>query len=981
MRKNLLLILAALCFVLSSYGQGFKVCGSKIYDPTGKEFIVKGTNAGGPGWVWPENTVGYFDHIVKWKFNTIRLVTVGAPTLDSYTSFQCPKTNWPQYKYTTFGTMREIIKKYTDAKIVVLIDWQEVGGIYTDLNCAKNWWTMLANEYKSNPYVWFDMYNEPNTSKASWASNFQTIINAIRGTGNNNIIVASGNYWAQEANSWSCSNVSDANSAILTSTLSDPAGNLVYSIHTYDQWMQCQAKLDNFLDRVIAQGKCIILGEYGIYNNSYVRPAEDYSLWSTQARKVGRIEWAFWGGDNNDLTTGGNGGGQNSTYDSNGNCTNLSTFGQKVWNDNRRVESLGTLPASCGGSSDTQAPTTPGSLAAGTATTTSIPLSWTASTDNVGVTGYNIYNGTTLITTVTTTSYTVSGLTCNASYTFGVSARDAAGNESAKATVSKTTVACSSPTEYQAESYTSQSGTTIETLNAGYSGTGYVDYGGNGTWMEWNNVNVSTTGSKTLTFRYANGSTVNRTCEVKVNGVSIGSLSFAPTSGWTNWTTAYITATLNSGNNTIRIAATTSSGGPNIDRMNIEGSTSDTQAPTTPTNLAAGTATEASIPLSWTASIDNVGVTGYKIYNGSTLITTVTTTSYSVSGLNFNTSYTLYVSAIDAAGNESAKTSIAKTTATCSDTQVPTTPTGLTSSNITQTSFTLSWTASTDNVGVTGYEVFAGGVSMGITSSTSMSIPGLTCNTAYSMTVKARDAAGNWSAASTALNVMTSACTTTSTVYQGENYTSQSGTTIQTLDAGYTGTGYVDYGGSGTWIEWNNVNASTSESFTLTFRYANGSTVNRTCEVKVNGVSVSSISFAPTSGWANWTTVSIAANLNSGNNTIRVTATTSSGGPSLDKMDVATSSQSRLKSAKINSIEKTGLLVYPNPASDIINIQMSAEGATTINIYKIAGELVYSNVLNGNINEAISTTNFGAGLYMLKVVSGDNSHLIKLVIK
>jgi len=99
-----------------------------------------------------------------------------------------------------------------------------------------------------------------------------------------------------------------------------------------------------------------------------------------------------------------------------------------------------------------------------------------------------------------------------------------------------------------------------------------------------------------------------------------------------------------------------------------------------------------------------------------------------------------------------------KITGGAPDTQAPSIPTGLTSSSVAQTSFTLSWTASTDNVGVTGYEVFKDGVSVGTTASTSMNISGLTCNTTYVMTVKARDAVPNWSAASTPLNVTTSAC-------------------------------------------------------------------------------------------------------------------------------------------------------------------------------------------------------------------------------
>ncbi|NJK94940.1 MAG: hypothetical protein HC905_08530 [Bacteroidales bacterium] len=73
--------------------QGFIVCGSKIYDPDNKEFILKGVNVGGPGWSWNENTLDYFDALVnKWKFNTIRLSTKGGPAIDSQTSFMCEKT-------------------------------------------------------------------------------------------------------------------------------------------------------------------------------------------------------------------------------------------------------------------------------------------------------------------------------------------------------------------------------------------------------------------------------------------------------------------------------------------------------------------------------------------------------------------------------------------------------------------------------------------------------------------------------------------------------------------------------------------------------------------------------------------------------------------------------------------------------------------------------------------------------------------------
>lgn len=80
----------------------------------------------------------------------------------------------------------------------------------------------------------------------------------------------------------------------------------------------------------------------------------------------------------------------------------------------------------------------------------------------------------------------------------------------------------------------------------------------------------------------------------------------------------------------------------------------DVQPPSAPTNLNAVSASTSQIDLSWTASTDNVGVTGYKIYRNGSYLTSVTGTSYSNTGLSAGTSYTYYVKAYDAAGNESA---------------------------------------------------------------------------------------------------------------------------------------------------------------------------------------------------------------------------------------------------------------------------------------------------------------------------------------
>lgn len=110
-------------------------------------------------------------------------------------------------------------------------------------------------------------------------------------------------------------------------------------------------------------------------------------------------------------------------------------------------------------------------------------------------------------------------------------------------------------------------------------------------------------------------------------------------------------------------------------------------------------------------------------------------------------------------------------TGTTADTQAPTAPTNLTVSNIAQTSATLSWTASTDNVGVTGYDVYQGTTNIGTVSTTSSNITGLTASTSYTFSVRAKDAAGNVSASSNAVSFTTTGGSTgNSTTILHEGY-------------------------------------------------------------------------------------------------------------------------------------------------------------------------------------------------------------------
>jgi len=173
-----------------------------------------------------------------------------------------------------------------------------------------------------------------------------------------------------------------------------------------------------------------------------------------------------------------------------------------------------------------------------------------------------------------------------------------------------------------------------------------------------------------------------------------------------------------------------------------------------PINLTASNETINSVDIAWSASTDNVGVTGYEVFLDGTSIATTTNTTATVTGLSLNTDYAFNVRAFDAAGNNSVLSNTANAT-TLGDTQAPTIPINLIAFNETSNTVDISWNASSDNIGVAGYEYFLDGSSIGTTTSTSVTITGLSENTAYSFNVLAFDAVGNNSALSNTANAST----------------------------------------------------------------------------------------------------------------------------------------------------------------------------------------------------------------------------------
>ncbi|MCR8643422.1 glycosyl hydrolase family 18 protein [Paenibacillus sp. N1-5-1-14] len=201
---------------------------------------------------------------------------------------------------------------------------------------------------------------------------------------------------------------------------------------------------------------------------------------------------------------------------------------------------------------------------------------------------------------------------------------------------------------------------------------------------------------------------------------------------------------------------------PNVPALwQVTQGSSDTQAPTAPSNLRSTATTASSINLAWNASTDNVGVTGYTLYQGTTVVANVSgsTLTYNHTGLTSDTTYTYTVKASDAAGNVSAASnqlSVKTSTTGTPDTQAPSVPINVTVTSVTSNSVSLSWTASTDNVGVTGYDVYQGTTLAVSVTGTTATVGGLAASTAYTFKVLAKDAAGNKSAQSTGVTGTTS---------------------------------------------------------------------------------------------------------------------------------------------------------------------------------------------------------------------------------
>jgi endonuclease I/chitodextrinase len=439
---------------------------------------------------------------------------------------------------------------------------------------------------------------------------------------------------------------------------------------------------------------------------------------------------------------------------------------------------------------------------------------------------------------------------------------------------------------------------------------------------------------------------------------------------------------------------------------------SDTEAPTTPTNVVASNQTTTTIDISWTASTDNEAVTGYNIYVDGNFTNQTANTTLQITGLSPNTSYAIQVEAKDLINNKSEKSSVINGV-TAQDSTPPSTPTALVSSSITGTTFILSWTAATDETAVAGYDIYLDGAFKVSTTDITHAVTGLTISTTYAVTVLAKDAADNKSAQSQVINVVTTDGTTNglTELFFSEYVEADTGNnkaieivnpTSSTIDlTGYTVKKQLD--GSGNWVNGLRLNAGAVKSINSgeVLVIINGGADN---SILTNQADLVIVNVAPNWGapinfngndpiglFKDDVLIDVIGTVSGGTQdfakdiTLRRKSTISTPNTSYDANEWDSFAAntfngigSHTVTLGVNDFDYTSFKMYPNPLrGNTLNLtQVQSQQITALKIYTLNGQEVVS---IQNPKKTVNLKGLKRGLYIVKIISNEKIGYKKLL--
>ena len=451
---------------------GLHVSGTRILEANGNEFIMRGVSH---PHVWFQHQTSSFANIKMFGTNTVRVVLGSGQ----------------RWGPNTAADVTNVINLCKQARLICVLEVHDTTGFGEEgaaasLDQAASYWISIASALMGQEdYVVINLGNEPfgnnQQVSATWATATSSAINRLRDAGFDHLIMVDGPMWGQD---WQ--NIMRDNAATVFN--SDPDRNTVFSIHMYAVYSTPESII-SYLDAFRTANLPLVIGEFGhVFPGG--DPDEDTMMAQAQQRGIGYIGWSWSGNTDGALD-----------MVLNFDPASLTLWGERIFNGAngiRQTSREATIYG--GGGDDTQPPTTPGAPTASGVTSSGMTLNWTASTDNVGVTGYEVYRATgasggtfTLGGTTVGTTFTDTGLAAATTYRYHVRARDAVLNFSANSdTVSVTTQAAGDAGSCQVS----------------YSASNWGGGGGFGANVTITNTGTTTVEGWTLAFAFPTGQRV-----------------------------------------------------------------------------------------------------------------------------------------------------------------------------------------------------------------------------------------------------------------------------------------------------------------------------------------------------------------------------------------------------------------------------------------------------------------------------------------